>query len=252
MRMAPFFLALAAVAMATPTGELPDVIVTHLSSTPTTVSVHLQNQGPGTAAGLVHLAVSRRRGGQPVVRVDVPAPQGLFAVGSSQPIPLQSLGVDSHWSSELIRVEVNADQPQARKSNKDFYEQIERRAGVIHNGSLAYGERHPDLPDLVIERVYYDAPNYIKVVYANRGRGRTGADFLVGLRTAERKFPENYYYRFRVPAVGESRTTGGFTLGILGLKPGMKAPLTVSLDPEGRVRETDTKNNTWTGTLDLR
>ena len=241
----------AALAVPPPSSDLPDVIVTHLSSSAKTVTVHLQNQGPGRGKGKVHLTLTRQGKREPAVRVDVPAPVRVFGVTQSRAIPLQSLGVEPDWNSQIIKVEIDSI-GQARTSNKDFYEQLERQSGVIHNDSLPYVEAHPDLPDLVIERIYYERPYYLKIVYANRGRGRTGADFDISLRTPDRIFPDNYYYRFRVPPAGERRTTGGCSIGILGLKPGMVAHLTATIDPQGRVRETRADNNTWTGTVDLR
>lgn len=239
-------------ATAVPIEDRPDIIVTHLASSADTVRVHLQNQGPGQARGLVHLTVSRQGERESQVRIDVPAPRKVFAVAASPAISLRSLGLKPDWTSQLLEVRLAAEQPQARTSNKDFYEQIERSSGVSHNDSHPYAEKRPALPDLVIERVYYDAPHYLKVVYANRGRGRTGADFLIGLRCGERQFPANYYYRFRIPPAGQSRTTGGYTIGFLGLKPGMEGQVTVTIDPEGRVRESNSDNNTWTGTINLK
>ncbi|MBX3167215.1 MAG: hypothetical protein KF760_07375 [Candidatus Eremiobacteraeota bacterium] len=231
--------------------ELPDVIVTHLSRTDKTVTVHLQNQGPGSGKGSVRLLVARQGAREGPVQVNVPAPKRVFEVTSSPPIPLRSLGVPADWSSQMLQVEIQAD-GQARSSNKTFYEQLERSSGVMHNDSGPYNEEHPDLPDLVIERVFYDGPSYLKVVYANRGRGRTGADFLISSRCGQRKFGGNYYYRYRVPPAGQSRTTGGLSIGRLGLKPGDKAQLEMTIDPEGRVRETNSQNNTWTGLVELR
>ncbi|MBS2033390.1 hypothetical protein JST97_00265 [bacterium] len=233
-------------------GLRPDVIVTHLSRTPTTLTVHLQNLGPGRATEPVHLNISRQSDPRHQIGIEVAAPQGVFAVSSSSPVSLEKLGIPSNWSSELIKVEIQSRQAQARQSNKDFYEQIERQDGVTHNDSQPYQEDRPDLPDLVVERVIYEAPSYVRVVYRNNGRGRTGADFVIGLRTGERSFPVNHFYRYRVPPPGQSHSTGGYTIGILGLQPGMKAQLTATIDPEGRVRETNPKNNVWTGVLELK
>lgn len=237
-------------ALAIPPAPLPDVIVTHLSSTARSVTVHLQNQGPGIGHGVVRLQVSRLGSG-PVRQVEVPSPEAVFGVTRSGPISLEDLGVKPDWNSQIVQVTIEAD-GQARSSNKTFYEQIERRPGVTHNQSGPYEEKHPDLPDLVIEGVSYDAPHYLKVTYANRGRGRTGADFLISWRSGERTFGGNPYYRFRVPPPGQSRSTGGLTLSRLGLAAGMQATVSVSIDPEQRVRELDPNNNTWTGPVDLR
>lgn len=231
-------------------GQLrPDIIVTHLSRTPDTVTIHLQNLGPGRSMGKVRLDLTRAGRAEPKVSLEMPAPEQVFAVNSSPPIPLAKLGLASNWQSELLKVEIHPEQAQARQSNKDFFEQIERRDGVTHNDSQPYAEEKPDLPDLVIDKVEYEAPDYLRVTYSNRGRGRTGADFVVGLRTGEHSFPVNTYYRYRIPPPGQSRTTGGFTIGILGLKPGVRAPIIATIDPEHRVHELNDQNNVWSGVI---
>lgn len=230
--------------------EPADLIVTHLSHDGQNVTIHVQNLGPGYGRGKAQLAISRHKKGSPTVNVELPIPQDVFGVGISKSIPLADLGVQPKWNSELLKVEIQAEQ-QARQSNKNFYEQIENHRGVTHNGSKPYSEAKPDLPDLVIEDVIYDGPHYLKVVYSNRGRGRTGADFVINLTNQDKTFRGNYYYRYRVPEPGKKCTTGGFTIGKLGLQPGMTANLSAVIDPEGRVRETDSKNNNWSGVVHL-
>lgn len=164
--------------------------------------------------------------------VEVPSPVAVLDVAQSRPIPLKSLEIRPDWTSELLEVRLEAE-GQARTVNKTFYEQIEHAANVTHNDSHPSIRHNPGLPDLVIDRVYYDG-RYLKVDYRNRGRGRTGADFVISLESETRKCPVNPYYRFRVPPPGERRTTGGYTPRILGLKPGDTARIKAKIDSEGR------------------
>lgn len=244
-----FLLSLFTLAAAAPGVTLPDIIVTHLSTDGQTVTIHLQNQGPGRGHGNVRLILTRLHKPEPAVVVEVPSPVAVFDVARSRPIPLKSLDIRPDWTSVLLEVRIEAE-GQARTVNKTFYEQIEHAANVIHNDSHPYIPHNPGLPDLVIDRVYYDG-RYLRIDYRNRGRGRTGADFVISLETDKRKFPVNPYYRFRVPPPGERRTSGGYTPGKLGLKPGDTARIRAKIDSEGRVRETNSQNNTWTGTIKL-
>lgn len=237
-------------AAARPTGPLPDVIVTHLTASSDALQVHLQNQGAGAATRAIVLKVSRQ--GKPGgITFKVAAPRKPFDVNSSPSIPLRRLGLKPDWTSQIFQVDLDPS-GQERNSNKTYYQQIDRYDGKVSIQKPPFQNSHPGLPDLVITRVYYDRPHYIKVAYSNVGKGASGGDFLIAIRSGEQTFDGNYYYRFPVPKPGQTLETGGFTLGLIGLKPGMVAPVTVTIDPEKRVRESNAQNNRWRGQVDLR
>ncbi len=108
------------------------------------------------------------------------------------------------------------------------------------------------LPDLVITEVYWDAP-YIRVNYRNDGGWDTPQekDFLVKIRSGEREFEGNSHYRFPVPKHHREVSTGGYTIGLVGLQEGMQAEVTATIDWEGRVRESDETNNQLTRRIRL-
>lgn len=108
------------------------------------------------------------------------------------------------------------------------------------------------LPDLVVTEVYWDAP-YIRVNYRNDGGWETPdeKDFLVKIRSGEREFDGNSHYRFPVPGHNREVSTGGFTIGLVGLEEGMEAEVTATIDWEGRVRESDETNNQLTRRIRL-
>jgi len=107
-----------------------------------------------------------------------------------------------------------------------------------------------NLPDLVIEDIFYQSP-YIRVKYCNQGNGVSTSDFLIKLRNEAtgKEYGGNPYYRFSVPEPGECKTTGGYTPGLIGLSYGQRATVTGIIDWEGRVQETNEKNNSFTKTI---
>lgn len=106
-------------------------------------------------------------------------------------------------------------------------------------------------PDLVIDDVYYDGQSYLKVKYRNQG-GPGPGDFLIRLSSGEQSFPGNKLYRFPVPPPGQPQETGGFTIGLIGLKKGDRSKVLAEIDWERRLDEKDTSNNRWEGSIDLR
>ncbi|MBU3905052.1 MAG: hypothetical protein KJ906_02815 [Nanoarchaeota archaeon] len=101
------------------------------------------------------------------------------------------------------------------------------------------------LPDLIVSNVYYDGPSYIFVDYCNIGNGSSASDFLIKIQNQSTglEYGGNFLYRFPVPAPGTCATTGGFTCGILGLTCGDLINISVSIDWEKRVNESDETNN---------
>ena len=111
------------------------------------------------------------------------------------------------------------------------------------------------LPNLVVVDVIYEDP-YLKVVYANQGGAHVSADFVISLSSDGKTFAGNTNYRNLVPSPGQRVVSGGFTPGLVGLKPADIDPgphggfeeywqeLRVTIDPEDRVREMDESDNT--------
>jgi hypothetical protein len=101
------------------------------------------------------------------------------------------------------------------------------------------------LPDLVVEDIYQDGPDYLVVKYRNVGAADQG-DFLVRLSAGDQSYGGNPLYRFPVPPPGEVQETGGVTISLIGLEQGSEADVTAEIDWEERVPETDEDNNTYT------
>ncbi|MBW2976610.1 hypothetical protein KY347_04145 [Candidatus Woesearchaeota archaeon] len=106
----------------------------------------------------------------------------------------------------------------------------------------------PLIPDLIVEDLYYSGPYYIKVKYCNVGDASSESDFLIKLRNEEngKEFPGNHYYRFKVPAAGECKETGGFTCGLIGISCGDRVNVSAIIDWEQRVEESNENNNKMT------
>jgi hypothetical protein len=98
------------------------------------------------------------------------------------------------------------------------------------------------LPDLVITDIVHDGP-YLRVKYRNASAGASGADFLIRIEANGNKFDGNSYYRFVIPPGDTEQTTGGFTLGLVGIKPGTEVSVAATIDWEDRVRESNESNN---------
>jgi len=224
-------------------GSQEGLIVTYLEYAAGRVSVHLQNQGPASLTGSARLKMVV---GEVSHDITVVCPREPLQVGTSAPIHLADLGLDPENFVAMFRVDTPA--------GRSFFEQIAVEEGKVVQSRPAYPDSAAGqgLPDLIIEDVYYDGADYLKVIYRNQGEGMTGSDFLISLRSGETHYGGNHYYRFPVPPPGERRETGGFTLGLVGLSRGDKAGVVAVIDPEGRVRELDRSNNTWKGEVVLR
>ena len=74
------------------------------------------------------------------------------------------------------------------------------------------------LADLVITDIS-QSEYYIIVHYINLGGTASQGDFLVKVSADGKSFNGNFYYRFRIPEPRKPTKTGGFTKGLIGLKP---------------------------------
>lgn len=113
------------------------------------------------------------------------------------------------------------------------------------------GPAPPDeLPNLVITDIYFDEP-YLRVNYSNTGGTRVAADFTMSWSSPEKTFGGNSNYRRQVPAPGDERQTGGLTPGLIKAVPGQPLEVTVEIDPENRVSESNEFDNAKRVTLTL-
>jgi hypothetical protein len=109
------------------------------------------------------------------------------------------------------------------------------------------------MPDLVITDIFQDGP-YLKVTYKNVG-SLVGGDFLIKLtnNNTNDSFGGNPLYRFVVPTPNVLQTTGGYTLGLIGLQQGVSinANVTAEIDWEQRVDESNESNNVFTKDIQI-
>ena len=105
-----------------------------------------------------------------------------------------------------------------------------------------------ELPNLVITDIYYDEP-YIRVDYVNSGGSRVSADFIKSWSSPQKSFGGNTFYRSQVPPPGEERSSGGLTIGLIKGEKGKPISVTVEIDPENRVAESDELDNAKMVTL---
>ena len=89
----------------------------------------------------------------------------------------------------------------------------------------------PSAPNIVITNITADQ-YYVYVTYKNTGATADGS-FIFNLSTTKGSIPGNYLYPFSVPSSGSSATTGGFTLGNLGLASGDTSIVTATLVWQG-------------------
>ncbi|VTT97710.1 : CARDB [Gemmataceae bacterium] len=245
-----------------PKAEKPDVIVSDLTVDGDDLVLEVQNQGPGAArkgakveavfTGSTTTKVKDKATGKDKVvatpfsvTVPVPVPVEPLTLEKIK-LPMAKLGVkEGHKLTELVTVTLDPKKTLAeeRPGNNTFHRQLDLVGNQIKPKRAGY-EGGTELPDLVVTDVVHDGP-YLRVHYTNAGKGATGADFLIEVRSGKLSFGGNSYYRFQVPPPGEETKSGGFTLGLIGLKPGTEADVEVVIDPENRVRETDKKNNTF-------
>jgi hypothetical protein len=245
-----------------PKDEKPDLIVSDLRLDGDDVILEVQNQGPGTAkkgttveatvTGSVATTVKVEGTGkeatvyEPVsITVKVPVPAEVLATDTVK-FSLKKFDVKDFTKFQpLLHVTLDpkGDLDEERKTNNTFYRHLDFTGKAVPSPRADYKDG-TGLPDLVITDITHDDINLF-VHYANKGKGTTGADFLVSIKSGEKKFDGNWYYRFPVPAPGTETKTGGFNLTLLDLKSGDEVEIEATIDHEDRVRETDKKNNTF-------
>lgn len=235
----------------------PDLIVAEAVAEGSFLALTVQNQGPGEGKGRFQLRVDgksmRSKADRGSVEIEAAVPSAVFGLETLK-IPLSELGVTDPGEFDLmvhVRLDPARRVREANPGNNEYWKQI----SIMRNGRVVPPERgdyrrEASLPDLVITDVISDG-RYLKTVFKNQGKGCTGGDFLIRTRVGERSFDGNYYYRYRVPGPGKTTTTGGLTPGKVGLSPGMEATVTVEIDWEGRVRESNEQNNRFVKKLRL-
>lgn len=245
-----------------PKAEKPDIIVSDLTLDGDDLVLEVQNQGPGAAKKGTKVDAVFTVNTTTTVKDKVTGKDKLVStpvsVTVSVPVPVEPLtlekvklpmaklrGKEGARPSELVHVTLDPKKTLAeeRPGNNTFHRQLDLMGNQVKPKRAGY-EGGTELPDLVVTDVVHDGP-YLRVHYTNAGKGATGADFLIEVRSGKLSFGGNPYYRFQVPSQGEKVESGGFTLGLIGLKPGTEADVEVIIDPENRVRESDKKNNTF-------
>jgi hypothetical protein len=252
-----------------PKGEKPDLIVSDLRLDGDVVILEVQNQGPGTAkkettveatvTGWVETTLKDDATGKEVIAyepvsitVKVPVPVEVLATDTVK-IPLKKFEVKDFTKfqpSLHVTLDTKGDLDEERKTNNTFHRELDFTGKAVPPDRGDY-KAGIELPDLVVTDITHDDINLF-VHYANKGKGATGADFLVSIKSGEKKFDGNSYYRFPVPAPGTETKTGGFNLTLLDLKSGDEVEVEATIDHEDRVRETDKKNNTFKKKLTIR
>ena len=233
--------------------ERPDLIVSDLRDEGDMVVLEMQNQGQGRAYGTVTATVrgnsmggKNRSDTRKEIQLQAPT---AFRATVERRIPLADFGItDIAEFSAMFTVTLDTANAvsESREDNNTFSRQLDRyRSGrKILPPRATYTGEGP-LPDLVITDIVHDGP-YLKVKYRNASSGATGADFLILMEANGKKFDGNSYYRFTIPPGNTEQSTGGFTLGLIGLERGTEASVTATIDWENRVRESNENNNSFT------
>lgn len=99
-----------------------------------------------------------------------------------------------------------------------------------------------ELPNLVITDIFFEEP-YFKVHYMNAGGANPSSDFQISWRSVKKTFKGNHFYRFQVPAPNDERSSGGLTVGLVGAQQGVPIEVTVEIDSENRVAESNESDN---------
>lgn len=108
------------------------------------------------------------------------------------------------------------------------------------------------LPDLVIKDFYYRGPiPYLYTEYCNTGKSSVREVFLIKTESDAGMFSGNSFYPHFVPEPGECKTTGGLSIGLVGVKEGETKEITVTVDWENKVKESNEENNTMTKTIEF-
>jgi hypothetical protein len=228
----------------------PDLIVSDFRNEGAMVVLEIQNQGPGTARGTITANVRGSGMSQPRTdsskAIQIEAPEAVRATVTHR-IPLADFGVatDSEFAMMFhISLDTANAVKEANEDNNVFSRQIDYHhlsGRRVLPPRATYTNAGP-LPDLVITDIVHDGP-YLRVKYRNASVGATGADFLIKIEANGRTFDGNRYYRFVIPPGNTETTTGGFTLGLVGIEPGAEVDVKATIDWEGRVRESDETNN---------
>ncbi|MGI6495978.1 MAG: hypothetical protein ACOX5G_07805 [Kiritimatiellia bacterium] len=119
---------------------------------------------------------------------------------------------------------------------------------IVGNGEVLVNViKRPNLPDLVVQDIYYDS-DYIKVKYCNLGDSFGSGDFLIKLRNEAtgKEFLGNSYHRFNIPQPGHCVDTGGFNCSLIGISCGDNIQISAEVDYEKRVTESNENNNSIT------
>jgi hypothetical protein len=229
--------------------QRPDLIVSDLRHEGNVLILEIQNQGAGPARGTFTASVRGQYMAQQRIDsrkdIQIDAPQAPRAV-VTQRIPLEDFAVPQGGEFSMmfqIALDTTHAIDESREENNTFLRQLD----YSRNWKKVLPTRAPytgdvPLPDLVITDIVHDGP-YLKVKYRNASAGGTGADFLIKIEANGKKYDGNYYYRYLVPPGNTDQTTGGFTLGLVGITPGSEVDVMATIDPENRVRESNENNN---------
>lgn len=224
---------------------LPDPIVTDARLDGTDLVLEIQNQGPGTAtqgAKLIARVTSRYQNKPVSFDQEVLVPNAVFELTEVR-IPLLNFKADKPEDFGLIvtvKLDPDGKFKDANPQNNEYHHQL----GNSTTEKRGDYRQSKELPDLVITGMTVDDLN-LYVEFKNQGKGVTGGDFLFRVQNGTSKFEGNYFYRYVVPPPGHTGKTGGLNLNLIDLKAGDTATIEVTIDHEGRVRETDRTNNTF-------
>jgi len=179
--------------------------------------------------------------------IELEAPRAARAIVTKR-IPVAEFGIPKNGeSSTMFHVAIDTTNVvnEAREDNNSFSRQLDSR--VVLPPRAAYTNAGP-LPDLVITDIVPDGP-YLRVKYRNASAGATGADFLIRIEANGKTFDGNSFYRFVVPPGNTEQTSGGFTLGLVGIERGTEVSVKATIDWEDRVRESNESNNEFSKRL---
>jgi hypothetical protein len=177
--------------------------------------------------------------------VQLEAPQAVRAIVTHR-IPLAEFGISGSGDFSMmfyVTVDTANAVNESREGNNSFSHQIDyyRSGRVVPPPRAAYTTEGP-LPDLLITDIVHDGP-YLRVKYRNASAGATGGDFTIRIEANGKSFESNSYYRYVIPPGNSEQTTGGFTLGLVGIERGTDVSVEATIDWEDRVRESNESNN---------
>jgi hypothetical protein len=232
--------------------DRPDLIVSDLRHEGDMLVLEIQNQGPGVARGTIKVTVGGKGMTQPRTdsrkEIQLEAPQKVRAT-VTQRIPLADFGIPPNGEFSMmfqVALDTANTVKEGREENNSFWRQLDysRSWRKVLPERAPYTSEAP-LPDLVITDIVQDGP-YLKVKYRNASTGATGADFLFKTEANGKMYDGNYFYRYVIPPGNREHTTGGLTLGLVGIERGTEVSVKATIDWEDRVRESDETNNTFT------